>query len=211
MVCWPRGTLRLKRPSSSVSAKIDCRSTYTSTPLIGFSVRSSMTMPATAVCADASVAIQTVTKRRPNTRRTFTARAVSTSDATRNCQQATPTMNGAARQPSIHFDPRRELRIASDEGRTLASRGQDSACAQRRPAPSADLHGQRDHVRAGDGQTLERGDVLKCGHVAFVEDTMRLEQGGLAVVDAGRVDADGGDASVGDEPSRGVRMQSGEM
>src|SRR5688572_24241234 len=211
MVCWPRGTLRLKRPSPSVSAKTDWCSTYTSTPLIGFSVRSSMTMPATAVWANTSVVTQTVTKRRPSTRLAVTPQGVSTSDAILKSQIPTPKSSGRRVACNAHFDSRRELRIASNEGRTLSRRGQDRDGAERRTASSADLHGQRNHVRAGDGQTLERGDVLESGHVALVEDTVRLKQGRLPVVDAGRVDADRTNASVGDEPSRGVGMQSGEM
>ncbi len=46
IVCRPRGALRLNRPLLSVSATIDWLSTKTATPLMGWSVRSSITTPA---------------------------------------------------------------------------------------------------------------------------------------------------------------------
>src|SRR5688572_5088131 len=47
IVCRPRGTVRLNRPPESVSVVIGWPSMDTETPLIGCSVRSSITMPAT--------------------------------------------------------------------------------------------------------------------------------------------------------------------
>ena len=61
------------------------------------------------------------------------------------------------------------------------------------------------------GQAIEIRQVLERRDVALVEDAVRLEQRRLAVVDAGGVDADGLDGAVGDEPARGVGMETGKV
>ena len=151
------------------------------------------------------------------TRFAFTRRGISTSDATRRFNAQSPNPNSRPvpnpKPQCATFRPTPGVSYESRaaEGRISRGRGQDGDRAKRRTAASADLHGQRDHVCAGDRQALERGDVLESGHVALVEDTVRLEQRGLAVVDARGVDADGTDSPVGDQPSCGIRMQSGEV
>src|SRR5215212_7897576 len=78
-------------------------------------------------------------------------------------------------------------------------------------AAALDLHGEGDDVEAFGGELVEVGEVLEGGDVALEEDAVRLEELGLAVVDARRVEPDGLDLALAREPARGVGVEAGEV
>jgi hypothetical protein len=61
------------------------------------------------------------------------------------------------------------------------------------------------------GSRIERVEVLERGNVLGVERPMRFEERRLPVVDARGVDADRADRSIGDDPLRGIGMQTGKV
>ena len=62
-----------------------------------------------------------------------------------------------------------------------------------------------------EGKLVEVGEVFKGGDVFIEEGAVALKEGGLAVVNARRVQPDSFDRTVLGEPERGIGVEAGEV
>src|SRR5262249_19149933 len=127
-------------------------------------------------------------------------------------RSAAPTRAASARSRSSAWTPARSCRSRKTLGATAdRARLPPGDDPQRTAAAAPDHHGQRGDHEVLDGEPFQPGDVLERGHVRREQDHVALEEARLAVVDAGRVEADGLDRPRLHEPLRRFRVQTADV
>src|SRR5206468_3212938 len=96
-------------------------------------------------------------------------------------------------------------------GQEFTSSSQDRDDTKGAAAAALDLHGQSNHLESLDRQCVEVGDILERWNAGLEQDPMALEELRLTAVDAGRVEPDGADFSIFQQPSRRSRIEAREM